>query len=366
MQELSEQQAIALVERINQKLHGVKLDIRGKNRNLGLRGTFPPKTGAGSNKPKQTRISLKMKGVTKEDIKQAEIVARQVELDLNTGEFDWRKFDLWADDGAEQKTIKSWIEEFERFWWSTHDLNPSAENNWYTCYQLTLNKLPQDGLLSKEIVREWVESNSRPQTSRRSHYCRAGKALCKFAGIEIDLSDHDQGISKVINPRNIPTDEELLSIRAGIEDHGWRYLFGLQIAYGLRNHELLLIDYSNFPRLRVTRGKTGPRTVTPILPQWAEDWKLGNPLYPKKLQFRETDPLDKLGLKITVGYKRRGLPNPYDVRHAFARRCIEQELEPSLGAKLMGHSPHVHTQIYRAWVSEETYLNTIERKLRGE
>lgn len=369
MTELSERDAIEIVKRTNTALYGVgiTLEMRGKKRNLSIRGTFPPKPGSGNQKPTQTRISLEIRALTKADIKRAELIARQVGIDLNTGNFDWRKWSDW-DDPTEpkEKTAGDWIEELERWWWDTHDRNPSAENNWRTSYRYTLQSLPKDEVLTKQLIINWITSNSPANGTRRTHYCRAGRALCKLAGIEIDLSEYDHVIARAINPREIPTDAELLAYRESIDEPGWKFLFGLQIAYGFRNHELLSIDFTNFPRLRVTRGKTGARTVTPVLQEWAIAWDLGNPVYPRNLTFSESHPLDRLGGKITAGYARRGLPSPYNVRHAFARRCLEQDLEPSLGAKLMGHSITTHTNIYRAWIEEDVYLDAVERKLKRD
>lgn len=364
---LSEVDAAKLIAEVNDRLRAAQLrvtvEVRGKGQNLCLRAVFPPKPGE-NGRARQTRHSLDRRALTRQDIRIAEQIAQQVAIELNTGMFDWRNWSDWEDEPVlAQKLVGDWVEELRQNYFDTRGNGAAVLNTWRANYQSSFRTLPLDHPLTPEVLYEWVLKNTKPGTSSRNHYCTAAKALAKIAGIEISFTGIAKRSCKAVNPRSIPSDTELLAIRDGLSDPGWKYLFGLQLAYGLRNHEMLLIDLSPFPRIRVIDGKTGPRTVTPVLREWAEAWELQNAVLPK-IKYSDDMPLSRLGALITRGYDRLKVPTPYTIRHAFARRCLEVGLDPSMGAKLMGHSLNVHVQTYRAWVSEEVFLEAIERSLQ--
>ncbi len=63
----------------------------------------------------------------------------------------------------------------------------------------------------------------------------------------------------------------------------------------------------------------------------------------------------QLGTKTARAFYRLGFCQAYDLRHCFARRCLEFGYSPEFGAKLMGHSPETHCKVYRRWIDEGTY-----------
>jgi len=365
---LSDEQAIALLSEANQRLRagkiGVVLEMRGKKRNLSVRGMFPPKPGSNRTGVVQTRHSLERSLLTRQDLKDAEQIAKAIGVDLNAGTFDWRKWTDWEDEPTD-KTAGDWMEELKRNYFNSRGDGARSLNTWRTNYQSPLATLPKDQPLTAQLIYDWVLANTQPGTSNRRNHCVAAKALAETAGIEISLKEIGRMTVKPLNPRSLPSDGELLEIRESISNPGWKYIFSLQLVYGLRSHEVWLTDLKQFPRLKVTNGKTGPRTVIPLLPEWAEEWNLQDRVLPVRIKLNENDPFPVLGKKTTKGYKTLGLPTPYTLRHAYARRALELGIEPSLGAKLMGHSLQVHTQTYRAWIEDSVYLNAIDDILRN-
>jgi integrase len=369
---MNNNEARRLLELANARLQrgkiGVSLEMRGKEDWLYLRGTFPPKPGsdpcgngkAARTRPYQQRIALKMRG-TPSAIKQAEAVAKVVGGELNLGTFDWMK---WSDaeDPAAPKTVAQWVKEFEEHFWRGRDRNNSSQmNTWLKAYKGPLKKLPKVDRLTLDLMIDWVTENSESNSRRRGQYCTCARELGRLAGIvNLDVFRELAGnySTKPINPRDLPTDEEIVGAIDSITDPGWRFLAALQATYGLRNHECFGVDYSEFPIIRVRGGtKTGTRPVGAVPPQWAERWDLSKPIYPAAITLGEGLSNEQLGMKIT-GFYGRAMPwSAYNLRHCYARRCAEVGLAPDVAAQLMGHSLLVHLQIYRAWIGEKVYLD---------
>ena len=357
-------EAQRLLELANTRLQrgkiGVSLEMRGKEDWLYLRGTFPPKPGSDRPRPYQQRIALKMRG-TPSAIKQAEAIAKVVGGELNLGTFNWLK---WSDaeDPAAPKTVAQWVKDFEEHFWRSRDRNnPSQMNTWLKAYRGPLKKLPKADKLTLDLMVDWVTENSEPNSRRRGQYCTCARELARLAGISnIEVFTELAGSYslKPVNPRHLPTDDEIIDVIDSIADPGWRFLAGLQATYGLRNHECFGADFSEFPIIRVRdSAKTGARPVGPVLPEWAERWNLKNPVYPEAITLSEQMDNAKLGDKITAYYGRSMPWSAYNLRHCYARRCALRGIDPDVAAKLMGHSLITHLQVYRAWIGEKVYLD---------
>ena len=80
-----------------------------------------------------------------------------------------------------------------------------------------------------------------------------------------------------------------------LKNLGWRYVYGLLAAYGLRPHEVWFLDLAEFPLIRVREStKTGSRAVLPLHERWAIEWRLDQVIYPKRVQL-DTDSPSQLG-----------------------------------------------------------------------
>jgi hypothetical protein len=51
-------------------------------------------------------------------------------------------------------------------------------------------------------------------------------------------------------------------MRSGIKDDGWRWVFGMLAAYGLRGHEVYKADLADFPTVRIPQDTKNGRAVS--------------------------------------------------------------------------------------------------------
>ena len=63
------------------------------------------------------------------------------------------------------------------------------------------------------------------------------------------------------------------------------------------------------------------------------------------------DALDRNGVTI----------KPYNLRHAYAMRLMDNGVPPELGARLMGHSLTVHEDTYKRWLEGDRIAKAISR-----
>jgi len=69
---------------------------------------------------------------------------------------------------------------------------------------------------------------------------------------------------------------------------------------------------------------------------------------------------------VTKYFSRKGLCNPYDLRHAWAVRTLEMGLDISLAAAQMGHSLTIHSEIYHDFISDRTHQKAFEAILKND
>lgn len=367
---LSKDEARKLVKEANRRLKEarvrVSLILQGKDDWISLQATLPPKPDSRRTDSHQQKISLKARALTKADIDEAMNRAKAIDLDLNRGEFSW--YDLEGFKDPASKTIGVWLTEFEENWWKTHEkTNPSHVRTWKTGYESCFTSLPKDELLTPETIEEWLEELLEERcfgVRRRTHYIGSLKALSEFAGIDTQwLQKHKKTASiKPINPRNLPTDEEIVQMRNSIENPGWKYIFSLIACYGLRPHEVFFLDRSDFPVIRThPKTKTGERPIKAIPPEWIE-W-CREEIYPVESMKDPERTFQKLTPQVTRFFKKKFGRSPYDLRHAFAGRTLRYGISTAVSAKLLGHSEAIHSIVYRAWVSEKTYLDAVDEAI---
>ena len=133
-----------------------------------------------------------------------------------------------------------------------------------------------------------------------------------------------------------------------------RWACGVLCCYGLRPSELSDLDLSDFPTVRVHPDrKTGERAVLPLPAEWAQEWELGtmprtdwNMANPQLIAHNMRHHLRDRGWRWQL----------YDLRHSWARRCAARGVNPSIAARMMGHSVEEHTSTYHAFIGEESWL----------
>lgn len=347
----------AITKRLKAERIGVAVIQRGDK--LSIRATLPPKQGSSKNMPYQQSISLGFYA-NEQGLEQSESLAREMGAQLASNRFSWEAWTQFTPASVptalEFKKVGEWLQSFEA---ELRAHNPITDCTWRTNYQLVFSKLPKSELLTDDLLTNLV-LDSKPNTRERKRRVEALAKLAKFAGLEVDLSGlkGDYSASSV-DPRELPTDERLIEIWRSLPDDPWRTAFSRLLVFGLRPHEAwFFVDESTatLQRFRITRGKTGPRVVYPLRPEWLS---LFSPI--GEMPYADlTTSYDKLGKTFWDHWRDRHAKNPrdwkpYDLRHCYARRGMSMGLPPDWMAKAMGHSLDVHLRTYRQWIQQSAY-----------
>ncbi|PSB32264.1 integrase [Chlorogloea sp. CCALA 695] len=343
------------VEQANGRLKssnaGILIELAGNS--LRLRGVLPPKPNSTKKTPYQQRISLNYLGIKANPagIKESEAQARKISALITCREFDWTPY-LKATEVSVCHTVNDWVSKFEVDYFAKRSRTPQSETTWKGDYLRVFSKLPQNEPLTVEALTRVIH-NTEPDTRTRKRAVIALNAIAKFASLEVNFKPYSGTYSpSKVQPRNLPNDLTIATWFTKITALDWQWAYGILATYGLRNHELFYIDFTDFPMLRVTDGKTGSRLVYPLYPEWAEEWELNIIKIPKCSGKTNSD----LGSRVQHAFKRLEIPfAPYNLRHAWAVRSLEYGLDISLAAKQMGHSVQVHSDQYHHWIGKDVH-----------
>lgn len=347
-------------QRLNQANIGITIQRIGNA--LYLRGMLPGKTKPAHSPYVQQRIPLFRLGIRANavGVKEAEHEAIKVCGLLARKEFSWEPY-LKSED--KPQTIGAWIERFEYHYFSKRERNSKSETTWKGDYLAALRMLPEDEVISVEVLEKTI-LQTKPDTKTRKRCVMVYSKLAELAGLDAKLLKALSGnySPRKVCPREVPDDETILVTQSLIDSPAWLWVYRVLATYGLRNHEVFFCDFSLFPLLRITEGKTGSRLVWPLYPEWAEQWNLQQMNLPNCTGKRHAD----LGHRVSQAFRRYNLAiKPYDLRHAWAIRSLRFGMDISLAASQMGHSVQVHTQIYHRWISQDTYLKAYESLLQN-
>lgn len=336
----------------------LKIKIAKRGSTLYLRGYLPLKTG----EPGLTRQNISL-GLTASlvGLQLAEAEAIKIAASVNAGVFSWEPYTKKKEE-PKTKLAKDWIKEFEKDYFDKRARNGKSELTWKKDYISIFRKLDQNKPLTDKTIIKAILSTE-PDTRMRQRCCMVLKILSKFAGIEIDINQYSGNYSfKKVKPRNIPSDKLISSTIKDIKNEEWQWAIALLATYGLRNHEIFLIDFDSLAEgnyiLKINAGKTNFRRVCPIYPEWVKEFDLYNLKVPDINLNRSND---KLGNSVSQVFRRWQLPfRAYDLRHAWAIRSILFGLDVSLAAQMMGHSLKIHTDTYQHWINEKHYQRAFE------
>ena len=335
---------------------GVIIQRRGDR--LYLRATLPPRPGASRSDAHQQRLALGI-WANPAGVSQAEKLARRISADLACGTFEWSGYVA----GSSKKTNISAIENV------LADFSNSARSGmsvttWTTEYERVFSRL---GAGDQELTAELLESvilQTAPDSRQRRRFCLSLGRLAAFAGLEVDFKRlRGRYSASALEPRDLPSDEQILQQAVAIKSDGWRWVYGMMAAYGLRNHEAFFLDTevmrSGGYQIRVLSGKTGARNVWPFYPDWVELLDLRSEVLPAVTGKTHAD----YGSRVSQYFGRNlSLPfQPYDLRHCWAVRTLKLGLDLSLAAQQMGHSLKVHSETYHRWISQDVHQQAFNR-----
>ena len=296
----------------------------------------------------------------------AKAIATEMESLLIQNRFDWQPYLKKAQRSPE--TVGDWVERYVADHWERFPKSADKAATFRKDYLLQFEKLPQDAPLTLDSLEKTILEHTQPATRARKGYAMAYWKLAAFAGLPVDsLKRLGSGYNAdSVNPRNLPSDEAIVTAWECIKDPGWRWIFEAMAIYGLRPHETFLAIPSQLEELPVLEvpdeSKTGHHIAFPMR---CEHWPFEASEH--CLPRIKLDGLTnrQIGMKVSPKFKQWGMSFvPYDLRHAYARRGYEMGFPPEFLARSMGHSYAVHCKTYKAWIGKDTDLK-LYRKILG-
>ncbi|MBE9179129.1 site-specific integrase [Oculatella sp. LEGE 06141] len=342
------------------KAHRVGVRIEQMGEKLYLQATLPPKPGSSKPQPHQQRIALGI-GAHPRGVQMAEQEARKIGALKDCGEFDWSQYLKTGETSSD--LTGDWLAKFEA------EVKPTVNaTTWRTEYKQVFSRLPQEQLLTRELLLEAIAKVPN-NTRNRKRYCTSLSRLAEFAGIELNVKPLKGNYSYTeVDPRTLPTDQQVAEWFHRIPNSRWQYVYGLLATFGLRNHEAFFLDVEPLKQgkywIEVQSSKSCKHLVWAFYPEWVELFGLRDGQLPPG----ESGSHEAYGHRVTTQFSRYEVPfSPYDLRHRWAVRTLEFGLPDSHAAKQMGHSVTVHERIYHHWITAETHQRAFDvLMLRGD
>ena len=348
--------------RLKANCFGVTIEQIGNK--LFLRATLPPKPKSSETNPTQQRISISAANV--EGVRLAESEAKKLSIKLDSRRFDWGDY-LNLDEPKKPQSIADWIESFEKDYFDRRERTFKTETTWNVEYHTVFKKLPNSELLEIETLKQAILA-TKPDTRTRKRFCMTLGLLAKFAGVDVDFSNYSGNYSpKSRKPRDLPKDKLISEWFVNIDNHKWRWVFGMLATYGLRNHEVFFLDLEELRAgnkvISVLEGKTGFRQVWPFHPEWFDEFDLASVKIPEIDLNRNNS---AIGGTVSQHFRRnQELPfKVYDLRHCYAVRTLDYGIDVSLAARQMGHSLAVHSSIYHTWINAQYHQRAFDLAMK--
>ncbi len=237
------------------------------------------------------------------------------------------------------------------------------------------------GGVSAEAVKRWVLRAPFDSRERLRRVTTARRLFEIGVGIDRDWLDRTRAEStfngdKILDPRDLPTDEQVVGFIDSLHDGPWKTAMGLIATYGLRNHEVFRLESRPDAKGWIeiaANSKTGYRPVMPAHPEWIERWRLRSG---DITEFVPESTHRELGSKVSTFFSRWkhlaqwSSPSSYDLRHAYAARLHTHKAYSHVrtedAAQLMGHGVDVHKKTYLKWCKKEDLKRRMQERLKQE
>jgi len=346
----------AKIKQANNRLKagGVKVSLVVLGKSLYLHATLPPKPGSNRADYHQQRIALGW-GVNPKNIELAEKEARKIGALNDLKQFDWQPYLKIKIKAPE--SCSDWISQFERVYRNT--MEPVT---WRTDYHNIFSRLPPNEPLTEIVIKNVLEKIE-PNTRNRKRAVKALSKLAKLAGLTIDIKSFSGNYTaSSVEPRDIPTDEEIVEVWKSLKNPAWQWIYGMLATFGLRGHEVFYLDLDNLLNggnsIYVTESKTIPHHVWAFHPEWIELFNLRKVIYPNVTAKDHSEYSHRvtkyLGQVAKIPF------TALDLRHAWAIRTISYGLPSDLAAKQMAHSLEVHERTYQRWIKPNLHQTFYE------
>ena len=354
--------------------------------------------------------------LTAKAVKQAVIIAEEVDLKIKANSFSWQDYPQWLPKNlkpqniAPDKTItfKDAIEAFiDDYWLSKDSERYQDHKNLKSTYLAYYKKIPDWNTIPTKEVLDKV-AREYPKSVKRNQCCSALKKLAPYCG----LSDYDpqefrlkkSQVEVKAKPKIDLSEKEIeewynkfpqwAKEINGDQSHWklWQWWYGMQATYGFRNHEILniynldcqymdnkgniyypFIDSTKNPRAIIyTEGKGVKRAA--FLPQprkWLDQfdlrtipqdyWNFLDKI--KNLSKYDQERLKSSKTNIYEAFLRRHkFPfTAYNLRHAYNVKSHGLGVPISLIARNLGHSIVMSQTVYLESMGLKSCLNALNQ-----
>ncbi|MGL6340614.1 MAG: hypothetical protein ACRC80_15930, partial [Waterburya sp.] len=197
-------------------------------------------------------------------VNNAVAIAKEIDLKIQANLFNWLDYPQWLPKEfkpknvtkEKDKTIAEWIKEYEAHYWLSRNKGRYQDfRNWKKAYLQYLKRMSDWSKKPSKDIFDDVCKNY-PKSSKRNECCTRIKNFAHFCG----LSDYDpkefrlrkNQIESKAKPKRELTDKEIEiwfnrfpewigNIASPSQWRLWQWMYGMQAAYGFRNHETLNI-----------------------------------------------------------------------------------------------------------------------------
>lgn len=320
------------------------------NGRLFLQGTLPLKDGSPGRK--QQRIALGIDD-TAQNRRIAEKRLKLLERELAKGTFSWAD---WTD----VKQGISWRKAIDLLYRKKVINGRTSQATWDVRIMGYLRKADLAQPVTTSGLQEFITRYDRSQAAYKDVFYLC-KTIAQLSGVVFpDIGTPLYGAKG--RTLDVPDDSEIIHwvLNAG---QPYQWAFGCIATYGLRPHELTGSTFDGTRLVVPDETKTGYRVVIPLHADWVAAFDLLNvqPL-PASVRYEPRPDelsqwLNKRRLAMKVKWTTRSLRNAYAGR---LWRLGGSELDVFTAARLMGHSPEMHTRTYRAFISGLTVAGVAE------
>ncbi len=350
---------------------------------------------------------------TAKAVNNAIAIAQEINNRIQAESFSWLDYPQWMPKRVrpvdevrpESKTIAQWIEEYEAYYWLSRDKGEYRDfKNWDKGYLRYFKKISDwSRLPSPELFDEVCRSY--PKSKKRNECCTRIKYLAHFCGL-VDYDPKEFRLAKnqvkvKAKAKRELTDTEIEAWYKKFSDWTgqssnpsqwslWRWMFGLQAAYGFRNHETLnilnltegcrgedgkwyepFIDAEKNPRgIIYTEGKGVKRAA--FLPRplkWLEEFSLRNipqDYYSFMEELNNLSSFEKAKRKdnklqaYNSFLREHGFTfTAYNLRHHYNVKSHHAGIPASIIAKTLGHTLLINGTLYLESQGLKSCLDTI-------
>jgi len=330
----------AQLEKVNARLKALecRCSIQKRNERFYLRASLPDReTGL----IKQQRLPL-----GEVSLREAEEEGIRLGKMIRDGDFSWDAWDRTDQTGIRVITAGELRTKARELF----EKKKRADTTWQRKWMPSIRKLPKGDhvQLTEAFLLKIVESMPVGSAGRKTDGTMLAR-YAEFVGMDGSaIREASLGYTeKDVVKREPPSDDQIIEAFNRITAPHWKWQFGCAAVYGLRPHEIPLTKFTeDWDCIVPDETKSGYHVAWGVHSTWID-------LFGIKDICRGDQSSLGMSNSWTKARKRYEIDIPlYDLRHAYALRCMRKGIQTTVAAKLMGHSEAIHIKTYRRWLDQ--------------